>query len=145
MKKSIQRISKSVNVSPAEAWEVIGAVGGVDKWFAPVITACRVEGDKRFCSTEAGDFMENILEVNHEEKYLRYGIPQQPLMPVSNILGKMTVRKAEDGKTVIDWEWAFDVEDDKEAEAKTMLAEAGQMGISGIEAFIKNGKVGVTG
>lgn len=145
MKKSFQSISKIVKVTPAEAWEVIGAVDGVDKWFAPVITACRVEGDKRFCSTEAGNFTEDIIEVNHEGRYLKYGIPQQPLMPVSNILGKMTVRKGAEGNAIIDWEWAFDVEENKESEAKSMLAEAGQLGISGIENFIKSGKVRVTG
>ncbi len=135
MKKSNHKISATIDVTPTEAWQIIGAVGGVDKWLAP-IQACRVEGDKRFCTTEDGEFSEDILKVDHENKVLEYLIPSQNMLPVENIQGRMQVTASE-GKAVVEWAWAFDVEETNEAGAKEMLSMVGNMGITGIESLIK--------
>ena len=137
MKRSEQKVVLSIDVTPEAAWKVIGAVSGVDKWLAPVITTCRVEGDKRYCGTEGGEFEEDILEVNHEKRILRYAIPQQHMMPVENILGSMKVISGNDQKAIIEWHWTFDVEEENEAQAKEMLSGTGTMGIQGIEQYIK--------
>lgn len=138
MKNSDHKVSVNINVSAEKAWEIIGAVNGVDKWLAPIET-CRIEGDKRYCTTEEGGFEEDILKVDHENKELHYAIPEQNMMPVSNILGMMKVRKSDEENSVVDWKWAFDVEENSEEQAKEMLSGIGQMGIEGIESLIKSG------
>ena len=138
MKKSEQKISIAVHSSPSDVWEVIGAVSGVDQWLAPVITACRVEGDKRYCTTEGGEFSEDILKIDHENRVFKYAIPQQHMMPVENIVGSMTVREGNDGGSVVDWHWTFDVAEENEAQAKEMLAQVGDMGINGIDALVQS-------
>ena len=135
MKNSQFKIEKTLNVSPASAWEIIGAVKGVDQWLAP-ITACRVEGDKRYCTTEAGEFSEDIIKVDHDNREFHYGIPAQNLIPVQNIIGAMKVREAAEGKALVEWSWKFEVEDENEATAKEAFAMTGDMGLQGIEGLI---------
>lgn len=135
MKKSEHKVSVKINVSPEKAWEIIGAVDGVDKWLAPIET-CRVEGEKRYCTTEEGGFEENILKVDNEKKELHYDIPEQSMIPVSNILGMMKVMNSDDNTAVVNWQWTFDVEETSEAQAKEMLTGIGEMGIKGIESLI---------
>lgn len=138
MKKSHQKVSATIKVSPEAAWNVIGAVSGVDKWLAPIQT-CRVEGSKRYCTTEAGEFSEDILKVDHANRQLEYAIPIQNMIPVRNIVGQMKVLKNQEDQTVVEWTWDFDVEETQEQEAKEMLAMVGNLGISGIESLIHNG------
>ncbi|MBV6442617.1 MAG: SRPBCC family protein [Haliscomenobacteraceae bacterium CHB4] len=136
MKKSNQKISVTIDVSSEAAWGVIGAVDGVDKWLAP-IQACRLEGNKRYCTTEGGEFSEDILKVDHENRVLSYGIPVQHMIPVKNILGYMQVHDSANGQATVEWSWDFDVEEAREAEAKETLAMVGNIGITGIEALLK--------
>ena len=138
MKKSEVNVSVEISSPVSEVWGVIGAVTGVENWFAPMITGSRMEGDKRVCSTEGGEFEEDIFEVNHESRTFRYGIPQQHMMPVENILGRMHVREGSNGGSIVDWSWTFDVASENEQQAKEMLAQAGEMGINGIDTFIKS-------
>lgn len=135
MKQSNHQVVATIDASAEAAWEVIGAVSGVDNWFAP-ITACRVEGNKRYCSTEEGEFSEDILQVDHQNKLLQYSIPVQHMLPVENIQGQMKVQEAEGGKASIEWTWDFEVEQEQEADAKEALSMMGNMGIKGIEAHI---------
>lgn len=138
MIKSQQKVSVQVTSSSADVWDVISRVSGVDQWLAPMITACRVEGSKRYCSTEGGEFEENILKIDHEHRTFKYNIPTQHMIPVENIVGTMMVHEAANDGAIVDWSWSFDVEnDDKAAQAKEMLAQAGEMGINGIDALIK--------
>ena len=140
MQKSEQKVRIAVSSSPADVWGVIGRVSGVNEWLAPMITACRVEGSKRYCSTEGGEFEENILKIDHENRVFKYNIPEQHMLPVSNIVGTMSVFDGEDGGAEVTWHWTFDVVSDEEAQqAREMLAHAGEMGINGIDALIKRG------
>ncbi|MEO9965753.1 MAG: AraC family transcriptional regulator [Reichenbachiella sp.] len=59
MKKSNFDISQVIKATAHEAWNIIGAVDGVDLWLEP-ITAGRVENDKRTCSTAEESFEEGI-------------------------------------------------------------------------------------
>ena len=140
MKKSNEKVTVEVNAPAEKVWGIIGAVGGVDKWFAPVIKTCRVDGDKRYCTTDAGPLNEDILEVNHQSKIFRYGIPEQNMIPVKNILGTMRVNDLGNGKSSVEWSATFDVEENKEAQAKEMFRGAWTMGINGIEKLINNEK-----
>jgi Polyketide cyclase / dehydrase and lipid transport len=136
MKKSNQKVVMSIDTTPAAAWEVIGAVNGVDQWMAPMITSCRVDGDKRYCGTEGGEFEEDIISVDHENRVFKYGIPKQHMIPVENILGTMKVHKGADNKALVEWSWTFDVLEGKETEAKEILNHAGQVGLKGIEQLL---------
>lgn len=138
MKRSEQRVIQSIDASPEAAWEIISAITGVEKWFAPMITSSRLEGDKRVCSTEGGEFTEDIILVDHDNMEFKYGIPQQHMMPVENILGSMKVVSGNDEGAAIEWHWTFDVSEENEAAAKEMLAGAGAMGISGIDTLARS-------
>ena len=59
------------------------------------------------------------------------------MMPISNINGRMQVRARAENQAEVEWSWEFDVAEDKEAEAKEMLAMVGNMGITGIETLVK--------
>ena len=138
MKKSQQSVSKTISVSPDAAWKVIGGVGDVDKWLAPLIQACRVDGSKRYLTTEAGLLVEDILEVNHSERVLRYGIPKQPLIPVDNIFGAVKVSDAGGQQSTIEWSAEFDLLPENESGAKAALKDLYTMGIQGIENYINS-------
>jgi hypothetical protein len=137
MKKSIQKVTMTIDTTPAAAWNIIGKVEGVDQWLDPIKT-CRLEGNKRYCSTDAGEFAEDILKVDHRNRILQYAIPSQQMLPVENIQGQMSVHESHAGKATIEWSWIFDVDEEREAEAKLMLSQIGAMGISGIETLIKS-------
>ena len=134
MIKSNHKVLLAIDGSADDAWKIIGGASGVEQWLAP-ITSCRTEGNKRICGTEDGEFEENILEVNDVSKTLRYAIPKQHLIPIGYVEGMMKV--IENGNTQIEWNWEFDVEESKEAEAKEILTGVGTMGIQGIDALIK--------
>lgn len=130
---------KEFDVSPEAAWKVIGAVDGVDKWFAPMITSCRIEVNKRICRTDTGEFTEGIEKVDHANRVFQYTIPEQQFnVLVKNIFGTMQVSEANNGKASIEWSWKFDVNESEEQQAKEMFAGAGAMGIAGIERLIKS-------
>ncbi|WP_420580367.1 SRPBCC family protein [Reichenbachiella sp.] len=135
MKKSSFKVEQIINASPNQAWEVIGAVSGVEKWLGP-ITACRIDGGKRFCTTEDGTFEEDILKVDHHSKVLEYAIPSQHMIPVENIFGTMEVSQASDGKALITWHWNFEVLPENEEVAKNTFEMLGGMGLSGIDSLI---------
>ncbi len=137
MKKSEQRVSIGIPSSATEVWRVISNLTGVEEWFGPMITGSRVEGNKRICSTDGGDFEEDILNVDHENKMFDYGIPQQHMMPVENIIGKIVVRDDAQGGAIVDWHWTFDVSEAQEQQVKEMLAHAGELGINGINTLIQ--------
>ncbi len=136
MKHSNVVVAQTINAAPEQAWEVIGAVKGVDQWFAP-ISACRVEGNKRYCTAEGSEFEEDILKVDHENRVFKYAIKKQHLVPVQNVIGEMKVQEGESGNATIQWSWNFEVEKEKEAEAKETFGMMGNMGIQGIEELIK--------
>lgn len=140
MIKSEQKVSIEIESPVNEVWDVISAITGVENWFAPMITGSRREGDKRVCTTEGGEFEEDIFEINHTTRTFRYGIPQQHMMPVQNILGTMHVREGAQSGSIVDWTWAFDVTAENEEQAKGMLAHAGEIGINGIDTLIKSQK-----
>ena len=135
LKRSSQSVSFEVNGSPDEIWDIIGAVGGVDKWFGPIITSCRLEGNKRICGTADGEFEEDILSVDHANKVFIYGIPQQHLLPIENIEGQMQVGLAPNGNALVTWSWTFDVDETVEAQAKEALAGMAPLAQEGLANY----------
>ncbi|WNJ20343.1 SRPBCC family protein [Pontibacter sp. G13] len=139
MKQYSAEIRQTLDVSPEAAWSVIGAVGGVDKWFNGLIKSCRVENGQRFCETADGlPLEEDILEVNHEEKVFRYGIPTQEMLPIQNILASMKIEEGAAGKSDITWSGTFDAEPADAEQAKEAIQGLWVMGLNSLEAYIQN-------
>jgi len=138
MKKSEQEVTITINVTPEQAWEVIGSVKNVDKWFPEMITSCRIEGTTRICGTEQGNLIEEILKVDHENKEFKYAITEQPIIPnIHNIIGNAKVMSGGNGKAVINWRWEFEFENtESEKQAKETFAGAGNMAIKGLETYL---------
>lgn len=139
MKTNQEHISKELNVSSAQAWEIIGAVGGVDKWFGSLIKTCKVEDGKRFCETNDGiAFEEQILEVNDQTKTFRFAIPTQEMLPVENIVETMQVRDNGPGKSIVDWSASFEATDENAIIAKEAFRNLWNMGLAEMEQYIKS-------
>lgn len=132
------KITHSIQVSPEQAWEVIGSVGGVDKWFGSMIKSCRIEGKKRICETTDGMILnEDILEVDQENRLFRFAIPSQEMLPVGNIVESMKVDKNEDGYALITWSATFDAATTENAEmASSAFQNLWVMGLNEMEAYI---------
>lgn len=139
MKTYQEKISKELNVTPEKAWEVIGAVGGVDKWFNSLIKNCRVDGNKRYCETGEGHkFTEDILEVNHEARIFKYAIPKQDMLPVENIMGTMTVDSNNDGLAIVGWSATFESTPENAKMAQEAFVNLWDMGLKEMETYINN-------
>jgi uncharacterized protein YndB with AHSA1/START domain len=137
MKTVYEKIEKEINVTPEQAWEVIGAVKGVDQWFGSVIKTCRVEDGKRFCETQDGiNLVEDVLEVNHDTKTFRFAIPQQEMLPVENIIEKMKVTESKNGKALIEWSGSFEATNENAPMASKALNGLWEMGLVEMEKFI---------
>ena len=122
--------------APAErVWSHIRVGENVDKWL-PVITACHLdgkgEGAKRICTTEQGDMVETILEVDDERQLFKYSIDEQPLLPIENIVGTMQVF-AKNNATELHWTLEFSLADGRllplVQEAVEQLYAAGANGL----------------
>ena len=128
-----------MNVTPEQAWEVIGSVGGVDKWFGSMITSCKIEGKKRICETTDGMMLkEDILEVDHAQKTFRFAIPEQDMLPVTNIVETMQVKSGENGKALVEWSATFEATEENGAVAKEAFQNLWTMGLNEMEAYIHN-------
>lgn len=128
-----------MKVNPLQAWEVIAAVGGVDKWFGSMIKSCRIEGQKRICETADGMLLkEDILEIDHENKVFRFAIPSQEMLPVENIVESMQVSKNSQGYTAITWSASFDATEANAGIAKEAFQNLWIMGLNEMEAYIQN-------
>jgi carbon monoxide dehydrogenase subunit G len=109
MKKTIET-SHSINAPIEQVWANISKATGVNEWL-PVITACRLEGNKRVCSTEQGDMNETILKIDNDQKIFQYAIDEQPLLPIADIIGTMQVL-AQDNNTKLNWNLEFTLQDE---------------------------------
>lgn len=110
MQQTIRR-KHILNAPSAKVWANISKGTGVNEWL-PVITACRLDGDKRICTTDHGDMNETILDVDHANRIFRYAINSQPLLPVTDVIGTMQVLD-EEGKTTLLWKLDFSLENEE--------------------------------
>ncbi len=137
MKTIEEKITQTLNASPDEVWQVIGAVDGVDKWFASLIKTCVLKDGKRFCETNEGvHFEEEILELNHETRTFRFAIPQQDMLPVTNIVETMKVLEGEQGTTIVEWSASFEATAENAEPGKESFRNLWRMGLKEMEQFI---------
>ncbi|RNC86923.1 MAG: SRPBCC family protein [Winogradskyella sp.] len=134
MKKSNHRVEVKIDANPDIVWDIVGSGTDVDKWL-PVITSCKVEGNKRYCATADGNFEEDILEVDQVNKIFSYFIPRQHLLPIKDIHGIMQVKTVDADTTIVSWSWTYLVEDTDDLKVREALNGLGEMGIKGIETF----------
>jgi uncharacterized protein YndB with AHSA1/START domain len=109
MKKTIE-ISHIINAPIEKVWANINKATGVNEWL-PVITACRLDGNKRVCTTEQGDMNETILKIDNDQKIFQYAIDEQPLLPIADIIGTMQVLE-QDNNTKLNWNLEFTLQDE---------------------------------
>jgi carbon monoxide dehydrogenase subunit G len=109
MKKTIAT-SHIINAPIEKVWANISKATGVDEWL-PVITACRLDGNKRVCSTEQGDMNETILKIDNDQKIFQYAIDEQPLLPIADVIGTMQVFE-QDNHTKLNWNLEFTLQDE---------------------------------
>ena len=131
MKQTVSTVHV-LDASAERVWENISKGTGVDEWL-PVITTCRLDGNKRICSTEQGDMNETILKVDHENRVFQYAIDKQPLLPIEDVVGTMQVIDA-DGKTKLHWSLIFTLGNDASFDAvKQAIENLYTAGANGLE------------
>lgn len=138
-------LSKVINASPREAWDILKVGGDVDKWF-PFITSCKLigegEGAKRICTTADGKTLEeSITRIDHKNRIIEYVIDKHDMeMPIKNIHGIMLV-KERNGKALIDWTVEFElmqeIEEDMLQEMQNGMIQLMETGILGIQEYIR--------
>jgi hypothetical protein len=110
MKKLIKTINP-INGSIDIIWELLKTGKNVDAWF-PIITTCRVEGSKRYCTTENGSIEETILTSDNKNKVFRYSFDKQDVFPATNIIGTIKLEAISDTVTNLLWNIEFRLEDE---------------------------------
>ena len=137
MKSLSQKISLPVQACPDAVWGVIGAVGGVDKWFSSMIESCKVEGDKRFCVTTDGiPLNEHVIHVDHEQREFKFAIPEQTFLPVTNIVEVMNVSEGSNGNSIVEWSATFDATAENGVIAQGAFEQVWTQGIKELEEYI---------
>jgi hypothetical protein len=135
--KQIIETTHLLDASLDKVWANISKATGVNEWL-PVITACRLDGNKRVCTTAQGDMDETILKIDNEQKLFQYSIDKQPLLPIENIIGTMIVSESE-GKTELRWNIEFNIQDEALLPMVTQAINGlYQAGANGLETLSKN-------
>ena len=110
MKKQLKTTHRLA--APADAvWARIRTGEGVDIWFPP-ITACRVEGKRRYCEAGEARLEETIERSDDAARVFVYSIQQQNLMPVTDIVGEMRVEADGADHCRLHWDVTFEVADE---------------------------------
>ena len=135
MKKIIET-THLINAPLENVWVNISKATGVNEWLS-VITACRLDGHKRVCTTEQGDINETILKIDNEKRVFQYAIDEQPLLPITDIIGTMHVLE-QDGNTKLYWDLEFTILDETMFEMVKQAVEGMySAGANGLENISK--------
>jgi hypothetical protein len=94
-----------VNADAGEAWKRVADAGGVDK-LVGMITACRLEGDRRYCTMADGSkVVERVISIDHPNMRLAYTITEGPI-PLEYHSASMQVHGSDKGTRLV-WTWDF--------------------------------------
>lgn len=136
MKRVISTLH-TINAPSSRVWANISKATGVNEWL-PVITACRLDGDKRICSTAQGEMSETILKIDNVNRLFQYSIDSQSLLPIDNIVGTMKVLES-DRLTKLQWDIEFTLKDESLFEmVKQSVEGMYEAGALGLENISKN-------
>ena len=132
MKKQIKTVNE-IAAPTNQIWEHLRTGKGVNLWL-PIITSCRVEGNKRFCTTEDSQLEETILESDDLNKVFKYSIEKQDLFPVTNIVGRMQLVPVNETTSKLHWDVEFNIEDETHfPQIKEGIEQVYAMGAKGLE------------
>ena len=136
MKNTMIKVKKTIDVAPEKVWSTIANVGGISTWF-PVITACRVEGNQRYCTMQGGgELEETMISTDKATRTFTYSVDKHPL-PWGPAHCEMKVNDAGGGKSEIIWTSSFECADEVAAKATEMMQGLYGQGIEALEAFHK--------
>ncbi|MEL6275575.1 MAG: SRPBCC family protein [Bacteroidota bacterium] len=111
MKKQVKTVN-NINAPAEQVWAQLRTGEGVNKWL-PIITACRVEGNRRYCETADGSLKETIISSDDATMTFRYSIEEQQLLPVTDIVGTMRVEAIDAQSCTLYWDVEFDIADEQ--------------------------------
>lgn len=127
-------IKKTITADPNKVWATIAKGTGVNDWF-PIVTSCRLEGNKRFCSMAGGgDLDETIISTDHKTRTFIYSVDKHPL-PWGPVHTTIKINDAGMGKCEIIWLAEFDGSAEAVQQAKTMLPGLYGQGIDALETY----------
>ena len=136
MKKMMIEVKKIIAVAPGNVWPTVAKADGLKEWF-PVITACHVEGNQRFCSMQGGgDLQETIISTDNATRTFTYSVDKHP-MPWGPAHCTMKVNDAGMGKSEIIWTSSFECNDEVASQATEMMNGLYGQGIDALELYHK--------
>ncbi|MDP8995954.1 MAG: SRPBCC family protein [Pseudomonadota bacterium] len=136
MKKMTIEVKKIIAVAPGKVWPTIAKANGLKAWF-PLITACRVEGNQRYCSMQGGgDLQETIISTDNATRTFTYSVDKHPL-PWGPAHCTLKVNDAGMSKSEIIWTSSFECNEEVAAQATEMMNGLYGQGIDALEAFHK--------
>lgn len=120
-------IVKEIDVAASadQAWMKVADAGGVDK-LVGMITACRLDGDIRYCTMADGSkVVERVIAIDHRNRRLAYTITEGPI-PLEYHSASMQVKDGGSGALLI-WTWDFKPDELSGAVGPLMEAAADSM------------------
>lgn len=109
-----------VDADATRAWAQIADAGSVDK-LVSMITACRLEGDTRYCTMADGsEIVEQVIAIDADNKRLAYRISGGAI-PFEFHAGSMQVHAKDMGSHLV---WTFDFKPDGLSEAIGPMLDA---------------------
>ncbi len=114
--------------APAKAvWALVGGFQVLDRWHPAVVSSTLLGTGKEIGDIRVLTLNDNANIVERLEFYdddamtFRYQILESPL-PVKNYRSSVTVKSAEDGKTIVIWQSSFKAEGASNDEAKKTIS-----------------------
>lgn len=137
MKKEIK--TNNLIDAPIDAiWEQLRTGEGVDRWL-PIVTSCKVEGNKRRCTVDGNQLDETILNSDDSQKLFQYAIDKQSLFPISHIVGTMKLHAHNEKQTNLTWDLSFDLQEESLfLEIKEGIENLYRQGAKGLEELAKS-------
>lgn len=111
-----------VKASPEAVWGVVGNLADAASW-VPGVTAARLDGERRVCSTsDGGEIEEEITAYSAEQRRYDYRHVRVPL-PVTSSRGTLSVASDPAGARVI-WDAELDPLDPSQADGLWPMVDA---------------------
>lgn len=115
------RKSQEFDIAPDELWALIGDFHGLHKWIPGLEPSESIDGGaRRKLAMAGGAIVERLIEEG--DRSYTYAIEEGPI-PVQNYRSTISVKEADDGRSVVDWHGKFDPAEGATEEAATQIVE----------------------
>ena len=123
--------SRRCDVSAQDMWDRIGDPGRIHEWYPGIEATEMLDGGRTRVDTleGGGRGVETILELG--ERHMRYRLEEAPL-PVSGLVGTLSVREDGEHGCVVEWEATFEPEGVPEDEAVEIVRGVLQVGLDAL-------------